>query len=216
MYYRFESYDYTLYLRNTDSEGYQEYIPCVPGGDPHSTADFRNVVSVVTEEKPLILPESTYFMFHNCVYLENIDVSDWDASNVYTMVGMFNNCSSLKKLDLSTWDVRKCEYFTSMFSSSGFEVINIMNWQFNENELFVVSSMFSGCSSLKVIFNDDNWLEKWGSTILASETLFESCRKLPGWDYDKLTVEFAKPISEGGYFSTDPKTWKACTLYMKV
>ena len=200
MYYRFESYDYTLYLRNTDSEGYQEYIPCVPGGDPHSTADFRNVVSVVTEEKPLILPESTYFMFHNCIYLENIDVSDWDASNVYTMVGMFNNCSSLKKLDLSTWNVSKCEYFTSMFSSSGFEVINIMNWQFNENELFVVSSMFSGCSSLKVIFNDDNWLEKWGSTILASETLFESCRKLPGWDYYKLTVEFAKPISEGGYF----------------
>ena len=74
MYYKYESR--VLYLRNTSSEGYTEYVPYDPlygHYDPGSTAEFRDVIEVVTEERPLVLPGSCHSMFANCTALTTVD-----------------------------------------------------------------------------------------------------------------------------------------------
>ena len=50
---------------------------------------------------------SSHGMFYNCVSLVNLDISNWNTSNVKHMRGMFSNCSSLTNLDLSNCNVSK-------------------------------------------------------------------------------------------------------------
>ena len=46
-------------------------------------------------------------MFEGCISLKELDVSNWDTSEVINMEGMFGGCASLKELDVSNWNTSK-------------------------------------------------------------------------------------------------------------
>ena len=79
------------------------------------------------------------------------DVSDWDTSNVTSMVGTFNGCKDI--CDLSKWDTSKVTSMVNMFYGCSTFNGNISNW--NVSKVTRFDSMFYGCSS----FNQDisNW-----------------------------------------------------------
>lgn len=70
-----------------------------------------------------------YYAFSNCKSLENIDVSNWDTSNVGNMDGLFYNCDSLQSLDLSNWNTSNVTSTSNIFT----EVNNIEYLVFPDN-----------------------------------------------------------------------------------
>ena len=54
-------------------------------------------------------------MFNYCSQLTELDLSNFDTSNVTNMYDMFAWCSSLTELDLSNFDISKVTDIRSMF-----------------------------------------------------------------------------------------------------
>ena len=74
----------------------------------------------------------------------DIDVSNWDVSNVTNMYTMFEGCSKFKGKGLENWDVSKVESISYMF----FDCINfdcdLSNW--NVNNVKNMKRMFYNCN----------------------------------------------------------------------
>ena len=73
------------------------------------------------------------YMFRQCGALKNIDVSNWDTSNVTSMSSMFDECFTLETLDLSNWDTSNVKYMGYMFSDcTNIKNFNISGWDFSK------------------------------------------------------------------------------------
>ena len=99
-------------------------------------------------------------MFNSCSALTEIDVSNFDTSNVTDMGAMFRECSSLSSLDLSKFNTDKVTNMWYMFYScrnlkklniSDFNTQNVTNWE----------SMFTGIpTTIQIITNQNtkDWI----------------------------------------------------------
>ena len=83
----------------------------------------------------------------NMIYLESVDLSNFDSSLVNNLGMMFYNCSSLKYIDFSNFDTSLITDMYYMFETcSSLESIDLSN--FNTSLVTDMYSTFSGCSSL--------------------------------------------------------------------
>ena len=117
--------------------------------------------------------DKTMYMFYQCSYITEIDLSNFDSSEVIDMAGMFYNCSSLTSLDLSNFDTSKvtnmngmfygCKLLTSLditnfitskvtnlngvfYNCEGLTSINLQN--FDTSQVTNMEGLFFGCTSL--------------------------------------------------------------------
>ena len=117
---------------------------------------------------------------NHIILIHNIDISEWNVSNVKDMTLMFYKCEKFNCY-LGNWDVSNVMRTTSMFSGckkftgKGLENWNVskctnMNWMFDECEKFYcdlnnwnISNttdtywMFNACGSL---INKPSWYKK--------------------------------------------------------
>ena len=94
------------------------------------------------------------FLFLNInVIIDNIDLSNWDVSNVTTMEGLFNNCKKFN-CDLSKWDVSNVKDMSYMFYNCGNFDCDLSNW--DVSKVTNMYTMFEGCSKFK-----GKGLENW-------------------------------------------------------
>ena len=76
-------------------------------------------------------------MFAKLDYVEDIDCSKFDTSNVTTMSNMFQNCYRLPSLDLSTFDTSKVTNMSNMFSGcQALKHLDIRNFTFDNVETY--------------------------------------------------------------------------------
>ena len=61
------------------------------------------------------------FMFNDCVYLMELDVSGFDTSRVESMENMFANCQNLIELDMSGWDMSSVKNRDCMFDGCAYQ-----------------------------------------------------------------------------------------------
>lgn len=87
------------------------------GSDLRHLIQFPNTSSVT----------DMYGMFQNTYFLESINLTDWDLSNVINMSNMFMS-TRLRYIDLSNWYTPKLQDAVSMFSNSSLEYINVSGW----------------------------------------------------------------------------------------
>ena len=86
-------------------------------------------------------------MFHGCSSLNSLNLSNLNTSRVESMSLMFFGCSSLVSLDLSYFDTSKVEKMHTMFEGcSHLESLNLSN--FNTSNVLNMDFMFSYCKSL--------------------------------------------------------------------
>lgn len=111
-------------------------------------------------------------MFQGCSNLSTVDLSDFDTSNVTSMLNMFNGCYSLTSLDLRAMDTgnvtdmacmfEKCASLTSldfssfdtsnvtsmsrMFFDCGVQALDLSN--FDTHNVTNMGDMFYGCYNL--------------------------------------------------------------------
>lgn len=95
-----------------------------------------------------------------------------DTSEATDITRMFGYCLSLTTLDLSSFDISKIER---------------------------AETVFDGDTLLEKIIASD-WT-KQNEIVLKSYSMFDGCTSLPGWSDSKRSGAYAKPISEGGYFT---------------
>ena len=86
-------------------------------------------------------------MFHYCIGLTSLDVSNFNTGNVTNMSGMFMSCSGLTSLDVSNFNTEKVTSMSGMFANcSGLKSLNLSN--FNTANVTSMNQMFLGCSGL--------------------------------------------------------------------
>ena len=88
-----------------------------------------------------------YQMFYNCSSLTSLDLSSFNTSNVKSMNSMFYGCSSLTSLDLSSFNTSNVTNMVQMFyGCSSLTSLNLSS--FNTSNVTNMAQMFNGCSKL--------------------------------------------------------------------
>ena len=112
-------------------------------------------------------------MFCGCSSINEIDLSNFDTSEITNMYGIFYGCSSLTSLNLSNFNTSIVTDMSSMFSlCSSLTSLNLSN--FNTSIVKDISFMFSHCSSLTSL-NLSNFNT---SIVIYMSFLFTGCLKL--------------------------------------
>ena len=109
--------------------------------------------------------------------LENLDLGDFNTSNVTNMNCMFSNCRSLMSLDLSSFNTSKVTNMGYMLSNC-YSLTNLNLSSFNTSKVTNILQMFSYCESLTSLdlssFNTSNVTNMYG--------MFEYCSTLTSLD----------------------------------
>lgn len=114
-----------------------------------------------------------YCMFSDCKSLTQIDLSNFDTSKVINMRGMFYHCKVLIQLDLSHFDTSKVTTMYCMFCRcEALTQLDISS--FNISQVTDMCYMFSYCSNLALLdlssFNTNK--------VNDIEEMFYDCKKL--------------------------------------
>ena len=130
-----------------------------------------------TENYIILIWNSTFrfcsYMFYECSNITEMDLSNFDSSEVIQMDYMFFGCLFLTSLNLSNFDTSKVEVMNGMFSGcSSLTSLDLSN--FNTSQVTDMPNMFSGCSSLTYLdlssFNTSQVTDMYG--------MFEDCSSL--------------------------------------
>ena len=130
-------------------------------------------------------------MFSNCKRLLYINFKNIDTSSVINMASMFERCLSLKSLDLSNFNTSKVSDMNKMFKSCySIRYLNLSS--FYTSQLSKISEMFSNCYHLKELilsnFNTDK--------IASMNSLFYSCYSLSSLNISHFNTENVKTMKE--------------------
>ena len=146
-------------------------------GDSFDGSTFGPAMSSVT---------SLFLAFNNST-LKQINVSNWDTSNVTNMSNMFSHCELLTSIDVSKWNTSKVTNMEGMFVDCNLLAsVDVSKW--NTSKVIDMASMFSGCGTLRSID-----VSKWNtSNVTDISGMFFGCSSLhsvdiTGWDTSKVT-----------------------------
>lgn len=163
------------------------------------------------------------YMFSKCQSLTSLDLSNFDTSKVTDMSYMFSYCSRLISLDLSSFDTSNVTDMSYMFEDcSGITLLDLSN--FNTSKVTIMGDMFYNCESLTQLnlssFNTGkvtdtiemfayciklttiNVSNQWNTdSVKFSIKMFKKCYSLPNFNQEKIGIEMAKPVEQGGYLT---------------
>ena len=126
------------------------------------------------------------FLFNNCVNIVEVDLSNFDCSQVTSCESMFDNCQSLNKINLGKLDFGLSKNFKRMFKEcKNLENIDVSN--FNTKNSTTFQEMFYGCRKLNNI--DVSKFNSSKCSIINS--MFRYCENLSeinmiNWDMGRL------------------------------
>ena len=137
----------------------------------------------------------TSYMFYDCSNLTQLNLSSFDTSHVIDMSWMFYNCQHFTALDIANFNTGVVIDMSGMFSKcSNLTLLNIEN--FDTFKVINVRYMFCNCKSLMTIYISDKWKT---NKVTEDVDMFKECCSLPNFNPEKIDIEMAKPIEQGGY-----------------
>lgn len=123
------------------------------------------------------------YLFGNCWNLREIDVSHFDTSNMEWIGYMFANCRSLESIDLSAFDISKVTYLNGLFQNCA-RLKNIILPSSSTSNLLGMYVMFEGCSSLEYV--DLSSFDT--STVTNMMDMFMNCHSLKSLDLSSFNT----------------------------
>ncbi len=129
-----------------------------------------------------------YCMFDSCKSLASLDVSKFNTSGVTNMSGMFIDCSRLESLDLSNFDTAGVTDMRNMFNNCS-SLVSLDVSKFNTSGVTNMSGMFYYCKSLPSLD-----VSKFNTSGVTDMTLmFQGCTNLKslnvsGFDTSQVTT----------------------------
>ena len=130
-------------------------------------------------------------MFSNCKHLDYINFKNIDTSSVVNMASMFENCFSLRSVDLSNFNTSKVSDMNKMFKCCyTITFLNLSN--FYTSQLSKINEMFSNCYNLRKLiisnFNTDK--------LTSMNSLFYNCYSLSSLNISYFNTENVKTMKE--------------------
>jgi surface protein len=119
-------------------------------------------------------------MFSSCSNLTELDLSNFNTSNVTLLNSMFSYCSNLTELNLSSFDTSSVTNMSSMFGScTNLTELDLSN--FNTSNVINMSSMFSYCENLTELDLSNFDM----SNVTYINGAFQRCRNLKNLKFGK-------------------------------
>ncbi len=183
-------------VRTGDISGIEDYIHIEASWEIPVYARYDwddKTVYYYTEANTIYLNKDLTQMFSSFNKLSEIDMTQFDTSNVEIMDRMFTNCSSLTGLNLSKFVTNWVTNMKSMFNGcSKLETLDLSS--FNTEEVTDMSNMFLGCSNLMTIYASDSFST---SKVTSSSQMFNWATSLVGWNWtqynsSKVNKDYAK------------------------
>jgi len=178
----------------------------------YSTCNISEIIKINTENIT-----NTEKMFYYCGYINSLDASNLDVSNVKNMNNMFCNCRSLLSLNgISDWDISDVTDMTGMFGYCVLlETLNLSKW--NVANVTNMNTMFTECSSL-VSLDISNWDI---SNVKNTLSMFSGCKLLTyitcnvAITINKLIRELGRNDNGTIYTTCDPSELDMETIQSK-
>ena len=156
-------YNTELYI-NDDKKEYKKYF--IPEKEGIYTILLKLNISIT----------DCSYMFYKCGNIINIDLSNFDTTNVTNMSNMFAFCYLLRTLsDISKWNTNNVTNMSHMFfeCESLKSLPDISKW--NTNNVTNMSFMFTDCISLESLPD----ISKWNTTNVTNMScMFRDCESL--------------------------------------
>ena len=132
-------------------------------------------------------------MFYGCTNLESINFGNFDTSSVTSMGHLFHNCKILKSLDLSKFHTSKTENMCMMFyNCNSLKFLDVSS--FDTSSVTTMNSMFYKCSQLTSL----NLLKFDTSSVSTMYDMFYGCSELSYLNLSKFDT--SKVTSMKGMF----------------
>ena len=130
--------------------------------------------------------DSCYSMFYNCTNLHKVNFGSLDFSLCTSFDHMFYKCNNLDELDLFNFDTKNAKSFSYMFyQCKNLKELYLFNFDTKNSKSF--SSMFYGCTNLKDLdisnFNTSS-CEDIGNMFNSCENITEI--NMIDWDMSKI------------------------------
>ena len=173
----------------------------IAGADAPVYAWYDNgVIKYWTEADKVYLNANCKDMFDSLSKVTNIDIADWDSSNVTNMESLYYGCSSIENIDLSVWEKAHPKSLMLAFCNcykltnvdlSKLDLSNCTSLdRLCMNDRKLTSLILNGCDTSKV--TEFNAIAS-GCTILEkldlSELSFESCETITSICDDCRNIE---------------------------
>lgn len=143
--------------------------------------------------------------------LTELDLSNFDTSNVTTFNSMFDSCDKLNSITgLSQWNTEDATDMSSMFAYDiNLTSLNLANsdkgTSFNTSKVTTFEAMFSGCSNLTSITGISNWKNSKATDMSSMFAYDSSLQKLDLSGFD------TRNATQDNFFSGDANLW-----YLKI
>lgn len=138
------------------------------------------------------------YMFKGCTNLLSVKLDSFDTSNVDLMEGVFEHCTEIRELDLSSFSATHAINVGKMFAyCTNLREVNLS--RFNPRYAIDATGMFFRCENLMEIYAYDFIMPR---LLFGRTGFFFGCVSLPSFSPDHTGIEMAKPVEEGGYFTT--------------
>lgn len=135
-------------------------------------ANCTNLISIVGLEK-LILNnvKSLDNMFLNCSNLEELNIPDWNVSNITSAQYFVFGCESLSIFNANNWNTSKLTTLYNAFNNCGLITLDLSKWDFSS--MVNLQNMASNCKKLETVYIDTNY-----TNIEDMTNIFSNCPKL--------------------------------------
>ena len=174
-------YQYTV--NETESNGI--YTVELFSDDDFTSCSFNGKAELLTVDYLKFTNKATsmYQMFKNCSKLTNINLSNFDTSNVSSMYTAFQNCLILTTLDVSNFDTSKVTNMSYMFSGcKSLTQLDVSN--FDGSNVTNTSAMFYNCTGLTQLNASISNISK----LTNISYMFGGCTALPQLDVSSLNT----------------------------
>lgn len=112
-------------------------------------------------------------MFEDCIFLEELDLSEFNTSRMYNMLNMFAGCRSLEEIQLNNFDTHLVKCMDGMFRDCT-SLLKLDLSSFNTEMLETMEGFCDNCSNLREIV-----LESFRTPHLKDVySAFANCKKL--------------------------------------
>lgn len=136
------------FIKNTYTGSFTETWSGGENITVYYNSDDESIV-VSAAGRTIYAPENSSWLFRDFVYVETIDLNNFDTSNVTDMSWMFD-CQSLTTLDLSNFNTSNVTNMWAMFRNcSSLTSLDLSN--FVTSNVTDMSQMFLNCLSLTTI-----------------------------------------------------------------
>ena len=123
-------------------------------------------------------------LFENCVFLENVDIQDFDISEATSLSRLFFNCKSLTSFDLSIFNLEKVTDMSYLFAGSSINEFSPN--EFNIKSVEDMSHFFDGCSSLTSV----RFPEMQSRNLRDISYMFANCESLNYLDLSTFDMSY--------------------------